>query len=240
MKKIFALAGILALLLSASVALAEQNGLYVAPKFVYSYQRIDNTELKIDVEGLFSDSQDLDDEKDSAFGGALAFGYDFNPNFQVPVRVELEYAIRSESEGDYSSSFTEDSVLIRESGTFKFVVQSVFINAFYDFDTGTAFTPYIGGGLGIAIIDADGKLKVSEDGTGVYDESASNTETNFAFNLAAGVGYDVNEALTLDLGYRYADFGNAESGDVGFDDVEIKGKAHLKAHEVLFGLRYTF
>ena len=240
MKKILAVVGVVGLFFSSSVVFAEQSGVYIAPKFVYTYQRIDNTEMKIDVEGIGSASGALDDEKDSAFGGALAIGYDFKPNFQTPVRVELEYSARSESEGDYSSSFYLDSDLIRTSGSLKFLVQSVFLNVFYDIETGTPFTPYVGGGLGVAIINADGDLEVSDDGDSVYDESSSNTQTNFAFNLAAGVGYDVNDALTLDLGYRYADFGNAESGDVGFDDIEIKGEADLIAHEVLFGLRYTF
>lgn len=240
MKKTLVLIAVLGILYSTSFAFAEQTGAYLAPKFVYSYQRIDNAEMKGEVEGLGSESFGLDSEKDSSFGGALAIGYDFNPNFQVPVRMEIEYAIRSESEGEYSDALYSGPDFYRLSGNMKFNIQSVFLNAFYDIETGTPFTPYVGGGLGIAIIDAEGELKFSENGVRLYDDSASNSVTNFAFNLALGVGYDVSENFTLDLGYRYADFGNAETGDVGIAPLEVKGKAHLIAHEALFGLRYTF
>lgn len=240
MKKMLASIAVFGILCSASLAFAEQSGVYLAPKFVYSYQRIDNAEMKVEVEGLGSESDGLDSEKDSSFGGAIAIGYDFNPNFKAPVRLEVEYAMRSESEGEYSYSYYSGPDLYRESGSMKFNIQSVFLNLFYDIETGTPFTPYVGGGLGVAIIDADGELKLSENGVSIYDESASNSVTNFAFNLAAGIGYDVNENFTLDLGYRYADFGNAETGDVGFSPFEVKGEADLLAHEVLLGLRYTF
>lgn len=240
MKKRLFLIVALGILCSTSFAFAEQTGVYLAPKFVYSYQRIDNAEVKVEVEGLGSDSAGLDSEKDSSFGGAIAIGYDFNPNFKTPVRMEVEYAMRSESEGEYSDAFYIDSDLYRDSGTMKFDIQSVFLNFFYDIETGTAFTPYVGGGLGVAIIDAEGELKLSENGVRIYDDSASDSVTNFAFNLALGVGYDVNEFFTLDLGYRYADFGNAETGDVGVAPLEVKGEADLIAHEVLLGLRYTF
>lgn len=77
------------------------------------------------------------------------------------------------------------------------------------------------------------------------DESASNTETNFAFNLAAGVGYDVSDKFTIDLGYRYADFGEGKTGKVPVNtflsnNVNLTGKARIVAHEALFGIRYKF
>lgn len=239
MKKITAVFAFIGFICTSSMAIAEQSGVYISPKFVYSYQRIESAELKFDAPG-YSDSDELKTEKESTFGGALAIGYDFKPNFDVPVRTEIEYAIRSQSEGEYSDSYYIEDNLVKPSGSMEFVIQSVFFNAYYDIETGTPFTPYVGGGLGVAIIDADGKLKVSVDGDTEYDESASNTETNFAFNLAAGVGYDVNDNFTLDLGYRYADFGEGKTGDVGFDPVGIKGEARVVAHEVLFGLRYMF
>lgn len=240
MKKIYALL-LVAFFYSSSFAVADQTGIYIAPKFIYSYQRIDNAELKLDVTGLGSDSAELDSEKDSSFGGAFAIGYDFQPNLGAPIRAEIEYAMRSESEGDYSDAFYFDEALVKQSGSMKFNVQSVFLNVYFDIETGTPFTPYVGGGLGVAIIDTDGKYKESVDGETLLDESASNSETNFAFNLAAGVGYDVNDNFTLDLGYRYADFGEGETGNLlSDDDISLTGEARIVAHEVLFGLRYGF
>jgi outer membrane autotransporter protein len=240
MKKIYVLF-LVACFCSSSLAIAGETGVYIAPKFIYSYQRIDNAEMKLDVTGLGSDSADLDSEKDSSFGGAFAIGYDFKPTFNAPIRAEIEYAMRSESEGEYSDAYYDGPYLIKESGSMKFDVQSVFLNMYFDIETGTKFTPYVGGGLGVAIIDTDGKFKVTEDGDTLFDESASNSETNFAFNLAAGVGYDVSDNFTLDLGYRYADFGEGESGNVlDINNVSLTGEARIVAHEVLFGIRYGF
>lgn len=235
MRNLFAFFVVVALLCTTSSVFAEQNGVYVAPKFVYSYQRIENADIKVE-----SLSDRLKTEKDSTFGGAIAVGYDFKSNFGAPVRAEIEYALRSESEGEYSESYSILGSDVRASGSMKFVVHSVFLNMYYDIETGTPFTPYIGGGLGVAFVDAEGNLDVIVDGSEVYDESNSKGQTNFAFNLAAGLGYDVNENFTLDLGYRYADFGEAETGDVGINSVDIKGEARVVAHEVLFGLRYAF
>ena len=37
------------------------------------------------------------------------------------------------------------------------------------------------------------------------------TETNFAFVLKAGVGWNINNEMHLDLGYRYLDMGDIKS-----------------------------
>jgi outer membrane autotransporter protein len=241
MKKVCVLVLFVAFFCTSAFAIAGQTGVYIAPKFIYSYQRIDNAEMKLDETGIGSESVGLSSEKDSSFGGAFAIGYDFQQNFGTPIRAEIEYAMRSESEGDFSDAYYIDSFLIKESGSMKFSVQSVFVNLYFDIDTGTQFTPYVGGGLGVAIIDTDGKYKVTADSNTLYDNSASNSETNFAFNLAAGVGYDVSDNFTLDLGYRYADFGEGETGNVSdINNVSLKGEARIVAHEVLFGLRYEF
>lgn len=240
-KKVCVLLLFVAFVFSSTFTIAGQTGVYLAPKFIYSYQRIDNAELKGSITGIGSESVGLSSQKDSSFGGALAIGYNFQPNFGAPVRTEIEYAMRSESEGEYSDAYYDGPVLIQTSGSMNFNVQSVFVNMYFDIDTGTQFTPYVGGGLGVAIIDTDGKFKVTEDGVTSFDNSASNSETNFAFNLAAGVGYDVTDNFTLDLGYRYADFGEGETGNViDVSNVSLKGEARIVAHEVLFGLRYEF
>lgn len=218
----------------------DYSGVYIFPKFVYSYQRIDSAELKIDVAGLGSESSELSDEKDSTFGGAFSIGYDFAPNFGRGIRTELEYAIRSQSEGSYSNDYYYNGYLVKDSGSMKFDIQTIFLNIYFDFETGTPFTPYLGGGLGVAIIDAKGNLKETFDGDVVFDESESNTEENFAFNFSAGLAYDMNDRFSLDLGYRYADFGEGETGNLGSDDFSIKGESRVIAHEVLLGLRYMY
>jgi opacity protein-like surface antigen len=240
----------LGILVPSSFASAGNTGLYLAPKLFYSYQVMDDVKREYrDADGPMSTG--LSDENDSTFGGGLAVGYDFQPNFDVPVRTEVEYAIRSRSEADDSYSQTifpenGDPFVLNHQGSMKFHIQTIFINLYIDFDTGTRFTPYLGGGVGAAFIKAKGSMDISESGTTLYDESSSKTETNFAYNLAAGVGYDFNDNLTLDLGYRYTDFGKAETGENRWDSPSPDAPefynfdADLSAHEVLMAIRYTF
>ena len=107
-------------------------------------------------------------------------------------------------------------------------INTVFVNGYYDFHTGTIFTPYLGLGIGTAWVDSKGD--VNGHGAG------SNTETNFAWNVGAGVGIELDYNLSLDLNYRYAGFGTARTG------VSSHGVADgsLRTHQVLAGVRYTF
>jgi len=61
-------------------------------------------------------------------------------------------------------------------------------------------------------------------------------------SLMAGVGWQVTDRVTLDLGYRYLDMGKAESGHIdtaGFWNPKVR-LDDLTAHELKFGLRFAF
>ncbi|HEX4299135.1 MAG TPA: outer membrane beta-barrel protein [Devosia sp.] len=67
-------------------------------------------------------------------------------------------------------------------------------NAWYDFDNKSAFTPYIGGGLGVAEVTTD-----LEDG-GLPLQS--NNGFTPAAQLGTGLRIDLNDDSVLDFGYR--------------------------------------
>ena len=149
--------------------------------------------------------------------------------------------------GRVDGSISQDASLFPgQSGSSKqkMDVQTLFFNAYFDIKTGTQFTPYIGGGIGLAMIDVKSGGMDMFDG-GVYTgtvQLSSKSQTNFAWNIGAGIGWDITEAVTLDLGYRYMMMGEAKrnwaepAGNMRFrtnvDDVNV--------HQVLLGLRYTF
>jgi outer membrane autotransporter protein len=117
----------------------------------------------------------------------------------------------------------------------KIDIHTVFANFYYDFKTSTAFTPYIGAGLGVAWINQ----KVASTLTG-WTPSANDGNydtTNFAWNVGAGVGYSLTSNIVVDLGYRYTSFGDSKSADNGRISYRAKD---LNAHEALLGLRYQF
>lgn len=86
------------------------------------------------------------------------------------------------------------------------------LDGWYDFDTGTAVSPYLGGGVGLARISST----VTYDcgcGRTVVDLGAS-TQIVPAAELGGGLRIKLADPVTLDFAYRYR---MAASSDVGVD-----------------------
>ena len=107
-------------------------------------------------------------------------------------------------------------------------------NVYYDFDLGSGWKPYVGGGLGVASISLESK---SASGRTLADDK----DTVFAYQAGGGVGYEFatseDYTITVSLDWRY--FRTADptfNGEVtGAEfDTEIGG------HEISLGLRYGF
>jgi opacity protein-like surface antigen len=104
-------------------------------------------------------------------------------------------------------------------------------NIWADLNTDSAFTPYVGGGLGIGW--ADGDTSFSGLGFG-YGPG----ESGLAFQLGAGVKYDMSESFSIDLGYRYKGLKN-----IDFEDNDGSGAYNggdLFSHNVQVGLSFNF
>ena len=73
---------------------------------------------------------------------------------------------------------------------------------------------------------------------------ASNTDTNLAYSIGAGVSYNPIQQVNVDLGYRYVDLGKVESGMNVFNNArglqDEQMKAHLEKNEFYLGVRYKF
>lgn len=190
-------------------AQAQGTGHYLAPKLFWSH--------------LTGDVGALGDYSDSVVGGALAFGHNFyDGGFDAPVRLEIEAAFRAD--GKYNERYTIEG--IRTDEKYEIGVTSIFANAYFDLYNQTDFAPYIGGGVGAA------RIKGKVTAAGWYNGSASVSSWDFAWNVGAGVAYNLTPTVALDLGYRYADFGTLTFSNV--DLIDVTG------HEVLLGGRFTF
>jgi len=112
---------------------------------------------------------------------------------------------------------------------------TLMLSVYYDFMVGTdqRWMPYVGAGIGAARNDVD-----VTDGV----VSGDDDETDFAWQLAAGVGYKMTQAVDLQVGYRYIDFGEADiSLSSDLEDFSAGNfKADLTAHEMFVGLRWKF
>ncbi len=104
---------------------------------------------------------------------------------------------------------------------------TAFLNVTYDITNYGGWTPYIGGGVGVAyhrITDVAAPI-----------DSSSGNEVEFAWNVHAGITYDLSPQTKVDLGYRLADLGRARSGGpIPFFVDE------MMTHEFKIGVRYQF
>ena len=112
---------------------------------------------------------------DAGYGFNLSAGY----NFDV-FRLEGEYGYKEADVKDvsgYSYSGADASF------------NSFMVNGYYDIKTNSAATPYIGAGLGLIY----GELN---------DNGYTVDDTVPGYQFIAGVGFDLNKNITLDVSYR--------------------------------------
>lgn len=113
------------------------------------------------------------------------------------------------------------------------------VNAYYDLGRYGSFVPYVGAGVGLAYHQMH---EVSFTGnpylTGII---AGDSDLAFAWNVMAGVGYQISDRAILDLGYRYIDMGRASSARHNNGGTATDPKVvvdDITAHEFKVGLRY--
>lgn len=226
----------------APMASALEISPYVSAKYAYTHMQNDAravADILNNDETIASNTFVNKELSDNVSGFRLAIGA------TVPVdaiwgdiRGEVEFAYNMNAKNDGNSTFGWGGLLPDSDITFKNTLRSnvVFLNMYYDIETCSDFIPYIGGGIGYARLR--NKAYLVNDGWGGTDK-----EENFAWNIGAGLGYAVNENITLDLGYRYTDYGtirNASKTEVSPISVIQSAKYDVTSHEVSLGLRYNF
>ncbi len=213
---ILALAMVFALALPSVSSAA--SGMYLAPKFLMTVQNTGIVDRSSSMGGL-----GLDPYSQFTLGGALAAGYDFWPQQMLPLRVEIEFAMRGNSETEWSGW--------KGTSEMTFNSTTLLANVYYDFHNSTAFTPYIGAGLGLAF----NYLGFDTEYNNGYSDSMDDRQTNFAWQVGAGVAYAINENIAVDVAYRYLDLGYTQvdsyAGDAGIRPYN---------HEFMLGLRFGF
>jgi len=155
-------------------------------------------------------------EFDTGWAGILSGGYGLGNG----IRLELELGYRNNDVDKVAGA----------SGRGDVTQWSLMGNAIYDFATGTAFTPYVGIGLGGVRVDVDG------GGTFAGGRTISDDDTVFAYQGLLGVAYAIAPQWKLDLGYRY--FASADPSFKTNDNLKVD--AENRNHTVLLSLRYEF
>ncbi|MDD2580935.1 MAG: outer membrane beta-barrel protein [Desulfuromonadaceae bacterium] len=142
---------------------------------------------------------------DTGYGFNLSAGYNFDG-----FRLEGEYGYKAADIKDisgYSYSGADASF------------NSFMVNGYYDIKTNSAVTPFIGAGLGLIY----GELN---------DNGYTVDDTVPGYQLIAGVGFDLNKNVTLDVSYRL----QGAATDFEKDGEKI---SYLSSN-VYAGIRYKF
>ena len=113
-------------------------------------------------------------------------------------------------------------------------------NVYKDLGRWGAFTPYLGAGLGLAYHMLDDVYFTNN--ANLTNSIHGDRDIAFAWQVMAGVGYQVSDRAILDFGYRYVDLGKATSErvDSAFNVNPRVTVNDITAHEFKVGLRYHF
>jgi opacity protein-like surface antigen len=115
---------------------------------------------------------------------------------------------------------------------------TLMFNVYKDLGSWGGFTPYVGAGIGVAYNVVDEVYFTGNPN--LIHRIEGDEELSFAWSLMAGVGYQLSDRAVLDVGYRYIDFGKANSGRI--DSAGYVNPAvvldDLTAHELKVGLRF--
>ncbi len=146
-----------------------------------------------------------------SFTGGVGVGYVWGPHFRTDFTVDVHSIMTSKYTGTlvYNDGVNDQELVIRDKTRFMSTI--LLWNAYYDFRTGTAFSPYVGGGLGFAVNQLTRSDSSTDGGaTGGLEVSDRTTRVNFAGAAMAGVTYDINSIVSLDVGYRYLFIGGTD------------------------------
>ncbi|MCH6581362.1 MAG: porin family protein [Nitrospinae bacterium] len=143
-------------------------------------------------------------------GGAI--GVELNPTIRLEGEIGLH--VNTADQGGTGIDWTFRTV-------------SFMGNGYIDFPMPSPFRPYLGAGLGFAIVDLE-----ADD----FGLTANDSDLVAAFQLMAGIGYEISPKATLTFGYRY--FTTSDPSFV----LPISGsfETEFTSHDFLFGARFRF
>ncbi|MDP9782090.1 outer membrane protein [Pseudomonas fluorescens] len=165
----------------------------------------------------------------SGFATGLALGW----RFPVGLRPEVELSYRRNTLKQFNNRIYEGGSSIDGKGEEQ--ASSLMANLWYDIPNLPAplsrFTPYVGGGLGYAVLTIKGLEAGGVEFGGTHRDTVS------AWQLGTGVGYELNEHWSMSLDYRYFKTREANFGKIqGLPQVDVETQYNTQS--LMLGLRY--
>lgn len=202
------------------------NGVYFSLDFFATHSNVRDHELT-PVGG--QTTLEIRHEDDQVAGNSFAVGYALE---DLPLRVEVEAGVRYRFDLNYRAKSPTNANLVTGYGANLATLFAMF-NGYYDFDLGSDWTPYLGGGIGWAHHWADStRFNVFTD-IEVKDDFYKD---NLSWSLMGGVLYDWSPSWRIGLEARYVDLGDVEIGPFSGGD---KIAAEYRSFDFILGLTYA-
>jgi opacity protein-like surface antigen len=193
--------------------------------------------------------QDIQDT--SIFG--MGIGYAWNNWLRFDVTGEYRTKALFKTTGRYmgtsdfcpNTAFGTGSCFDNISGNLS---SAVFLaNAYVDLGTWWCITPFIGAGVGAArnmISDVQQGI-ISNGFQGFGYTSGNSAQWNLAWDVTAGLTYNINDNLKVDLSWRYLNMGSPQTSVVNCQNTSPCAGAfytlqNVSAQDFRIGLRWMF
>ena len=183
---------------------------------------------------------ELHGEIDNGFliGGAI--GAQFTENLRGEIEVSgarLDTNSHAEEYVDYGIGIGQEYEANDDDH-----IRELFIlaNVWFGFPISTMFSPYVGGGVGVAHVDADfgvGDFQTGAVANDIFSASEDADGWNFAYQLGAGIMIGLSEHIAIDLGYRFKAIPNVDldpdfcGGNDCLQIVDVKADDDFDIHE---------
>lgn len=165
---------------------------------------------------------------DTHAGGDFNDTVNFDPGLNIGGTAGMDYGtLRLEGEISYKEG-NVDTIFDKDSGI-RYANTDVSLNAtafmanmFIDLHNNGPITPYLGGGVGFAVLSLDDEFG---------DFYTGDDEVMFAYQAGGGLEVPLNRQMSLDLAYRYF-----RTSQANFADTRME----FESHNATLGLRVKF
>ncbi|MEB3231696.1 MAG: outer membrane beta-barrel protein [Leptolyngbyaceae bacterium] len=194
----------------------------ISPRASFGYD-LDLESNDFEVDNTVVDSVDISVDTDTGFGVSGAVGYQFDS-----ARAELELGFGSNPVDGVTVGDGEEVSADGHLNNWTLAA-----NGYYDIPTNSAFRPYVGAGVGVAKLVADG---VSVELPALGDAGLDESGVSFLFQAQAGLAYDFSDDASAFVGYRLQ---GIPGQNFSAADVDLNADTVL-IHSAQVGAQYRF
>lgn len=159
-------------------------------------------------------------------------GYKFDNGIRIEKIIDYYFLFRT---SEISKNPNQDIFKIST----KTKADSLMFNIYKDIVTIGKFTPFVGGGIGIAHLkESASGYAISQDDNVIYPlEAISKKRYHFAYKLTVGSDIKLSDTITGEISYNYFNLGNNKRKIIG--GIQNIGNRTYEIHNITLGMRFA-